>query len=210
MVQTAPRTEEVLVGTEVAAEDMARAAVYDLLSAFLSTEPTPEMLQAVSDLEAPDTEFGRALSKFSSQARASDPEDLRDNFFELFVGVGRGLLVPYGSYYLTGFLNEKPLAKLRSDMKRMGLEREDGVNEPEDHVASVLQIMSGLVSGAFVADGEDRDTAARAFFESHIAPWAKVFFDDLAATNLAPFYTSLGQLGSAFIKVEVAAIEYGS
>ncbi len=130
---------------------------------------------------------------------------LEEEYFNLFIGVGQGELLPFGSYYLTGFLNEKPLAALRVDMDELGIGRVEGVKEPEDHIASLCEMMAGMITGAF---GEpvslDRQ---RAFFDKHIGCWAPRFFEDLQAAESAAFYMPIGSIGSVFMTVESQAFE---
>jgi TorA maturation chaperone TorD len=123
----------------------------------------------------------------------------------LFIGVGRGELVPYGSYYITGFLNEKPLARLRNDMGRLGIARRDNVSESEDHIAALCEMMSGLILGDF--DGAADLAEQKAFFQAHLAPWVKTFFTDLEGARSSVFYACIGQLGAAFMDVETQAFE---
>ncbi|MEO1207834.1 MAG: molecular chaperone TorD family protein [Pseudomonadota bacterium] len=191
--------------------DGERASLYILLAALLAEEPCHDTLATVEVISAPDTELGRALNELAGLASETDLETLTDAYFELFVGVGRGLLVPYGSYYLTGFLNEKPLARLRTDMARLGIERDPDLKEPEDHIATVLEIMAGLLSGALpVPETTTQDAEAQRFFEVHIAPWAEVFFKDLAATTAHPLYTAVGRVGLTFITIEEKAFDYAA
>ncbi len=207
-MQFAPGVEMDASQPAICAEELARADIYAMLATMLSAEPTADTLDAVARLEAPPTGLGERILDWARTARDSDLEDVRSAYFDLFIGVGRGLLVPYGSYYLTGFLNEKPLAKLRQDMARLGIEREPGVVDPEDHISSVLEIMSGIIRGDFEVAGEAREATAQAFFEKHIAPWARVFFTDLANTGVSPFYTALGRLGADFMALEDRALDY--
>lgn len=199
-------------GSDVPDEDRQRAAVYDLLAGYLGREATPEMLSAAGEIEAGsrETTFGAAVSAFANEARKADTVALRQAYFDLFIGVGRGLLVPYGSYYLTGFLNEKPLAKLRSDMDRLSIVRDPDVKEPEDHIASECEIMAGLLRDDFGVGTARRDHEARAFFSTHLWPWAGVFFDDLAASDVHPLYSRLGAIGSAFVAIETEAMDYAA
>ncbi|MBV8089725.1 MAG: molecular chaperone TorD family protein, partial [Alphaproteobacteria bacterium] len=122
-------------------------------------------------------------------------------YFDLFIGVGRGELLPYGSYYLTGFLHERPLARLRADLVRLGIERVDGRGEPEDHAAILCEIMAGLVVGEFAAPTQRQHQ----FFEQHLAPWMARFFADLEAAPRAKFYCPVGAIGRLFIDIETAA-----
>jgi len=114
---------------------------------------------------------------------------------------GRGELLPYGSYYLTGFLHERPLARLRADLSKLGIERAAGQAEPEDHAAILCEIMAGLVSRRFSAPaGGDRE-----LFEQHLAPWIGRFFADLERAEAADFYRRIGMLGRVFIEIETDA-----
>jgi TorA maturation chaperone TorD len=119
----------------------------------------------------------------------------------LFIGLGRGELLPYGSYYLTGFLQERPLARLRGDLLALGIERAEGQYEPEDHAAILCEIMSGLVSGSFAAP-PDSD---RQVFEKHLKPWLGRFFADLERAEAARFYTRVGHVGRIFVEIETEA-----
>ena len=109
--------------------------------------------------------------------------------------------MPYASYYLTGFLHERPLARLRADMRELGLERAEGPSEPEDHAAILCEIMAALISGEFAA------TVARQrhFFEKHLGPWIGRFFADLETAEHAEFYRSVGTLGRLFILIDTEA-----
>ena len=105
---------------EIAEEDRLRANWYGLLAKLLGAAPERETLAQIARLEGDDSELGKVLTSLAAAARGTNPEALRDEYFALFVGVGRGELIPYGSYYLTGFLHEKPLARLREDMAKLG------------------------------------------------------------------------------------------
>ena len=133
----------------VAGEDGERAIVYRLLATALEAPVGRDWLEVVGALPAVEGPFGAALKQLSSEARVADPATLRRDYHDLFIGVGRGELVPYASYYLTGFLNEKPLALLRQEMRRLGIERSPDVSEPEDHIAALCEMMAGLVEGSY-------------------------------------------------------------
>jgi len=128
-------------------------------------------------------------------------EQVEREFFDLFIGLGRGELLPYASYYLTGFLYERPLARLRADLAPLGIERSEGNAEPEDHAAILCEIMSGLISGRLPApDGTDQQ-----MFEKHLAPWIGRFFADLERAQAARFYRHVGALGRVLIDIETEA-----
>ena len=109
--------------------------------------------------------------------------------------------MPYGSYYLTGFLHERPLARLRTDLAALGIERAEGQYEPEDHAAILCEIMAGLASGRFGA----KHGADQQIFEKHLAPWIGRFFADLERAEAADFYRQVGTLGRVFMDIEAEA-----
>jgi TorA maturation chaperone TorD len=105
--------------------------------------------------------------------------------------------VPYGSWYLTGFLMEKPLGDLRRDLAELGYERQENVHEPEDHVAALCEVMALLISDDGLPFGSQRR-----FFETHVSSWIETFFNDLEQAKAADFYRAVGRLGGAFIRLE--------
>jgi TorA maturation chaperone TorD len=149
--------------------------------------------------------LGQGIAALSAAAKAARPDALEQEYFDLFVGVGKGELLPYTSYYLTGFLNEKPLARLRGDMAELGIGRADDVKEPEDHISALCEMMAGLITGAF---GAPADLATqRKFFDSHIGCWAPRFFEDLEAAKSAAFYMPVGTIGRMFVAIESQAFD---
>jgi TorA maturation chaperone TorD len=122
-------------------------------------------------------------------------------YFDLFIGIGRGELVPYESYYLTGFLHERPLARLRADLAALSIERVENHSEPEDHAAILCEIMAGLIAGDFAVSIERQ----RHFFDRHLAPWLGRFFADIETTKAAGFYRPVGTIGRLFIEIEAEA-----
>ncbi len=194
---------EARVIAEVAEEERLRAHVYQLLARFLASPPDAALLELAAGFEGDETELGQALARLAALAAQTTPKAAEREYFELFIGVGRGELLPYASYYLTGFLQERPLAKLRVDMMRLGIGRAANVREPEDHIAALCEMMAGLITGAFDAPrGLDVE---RAFFETHLAPWAKRFFEDLEAAKAARLYMPVGTLGRVFMSIEQPA-----
>src|SRR5438874_9317973 len=143
--------------------DLLRAREYVLLAALLARAPSRDLLSRLAALSGDDTPFGRAHRALAEAARQAEPDDVGHEFFDLFIGVGRGELLPYASYYLTGFLNERPLARLREDLKRIGIARAEGVAEPEDHAAILCEIMAGLANGHLPGAEESSHT----IFENH-------------------------------------------
>lgn len=181
--------------------DSARAAEYALLSVLLVRAPDADLLARLATLRGDATPLGLAHMALAEAAVTADAEKLSREFFDLFIGLGRGELMPYGSYYLTGFLHERPLIRIRGDLASLGIERAEGNAEPEDHAAILCEIMAGVLDGRFAApDGTDR-----ALFEKHIAPWIGRFFADLERAEHADFYRHVGLLGRLFVQVETEA-----
>ncbi len=181
--------------------DLLRSGEYALLSTLLRQAPERETVERLAALEGGAARLGRAHMALAEAAAASDPEALQSEFFGLFVGLGRGELLPYASYYLTGFLNERPLARVRQGLASIGLEAAECLREPEDHIAILCEVMAGLASRRFAADA----MVERQFFERHLLPWAGHFFADLEAARSARFYRSVGTLGRLFMAVEAEA-----
>ena len=187
----------------IAEEDRLRADMYDFLGALLARPPDAALLGKSAALAGDDSEVGRAIRTLARIAGATTPESVEDEFNTLFIGLGRGELLPYASYYLTGFLNEKPLAALREDMKTLAIVRADDVFEPEDHIASLFEMMSGMILGRF-AEPVSLDRSKR-FFDRHIGPWASHFFSDLESARNSVFYAPVGSAGRAFMEIEKEA-----
>jgi TorA maturation chaperone TorD len=178
--------------------DAARAQEYALLSLLLARAPSADLLGRLAALRADASPLGVAHAALADAASRATVERVEREYFNLFIGLGRGELLPYGSYYLTGFLHERPLARLRQDLGKLGIERSEGNAEPEDHAAILCEIMAGLVSGDFSAP----EGADRALFERHLAPWMGRFFSDLERAEAADFYRRIGTLGRVFMDIE--------
>ncbi len=194
-----------LANVVMADEDRLRAQWYGLLGALLRAAPDEARLRTLADLEGDETDFGQAVAGLAAAAAAADAKAVKEEHFDLFTGVGRGELLPYGSYYLAGFLYEKPLAELRGDMRALGIEPAEGVKEPEDHIAAIMEMMSGLITGAF---GEPADLATqKRFFETHLGSWAPRFFEDLENASTAKFYKPVARIGRLFTAIEAEAFQ---
>jgi TorA maturation chaperone TorD len=190
-------------GSDIAPEDMLRAQCYRLLARFLSSPPAGADLAAGARLAGDDSDLGRAISAFAHVCGRSQAATVGEEYQDLFIGLVRGELVPFGSYYLTGFLHEKPLAKLRQDMSRLGVEREQNVAEPEDHIASLCEMMAGFIDGSL-----GRPLALeeqKAFYSTHIGNWAPVLFRDMEAAKVSILYATLGSVGRVFLGIEEGA-----
>ncbi len=191
----------------IAEEDRLRVEVYDLLAALLADPPSKERLRALGRLVGDTTPFGIAVDTLAKLARATSAATVEREFNDLFIGIGRGELLPFASYYLTGFLNEKPLATLRKDMADLSIARAPNVYEPEDNIASLMEMMAGLIDGRFGAPASLEKQ--REFFNRHIAPWAGHFYSDLEKARGSVFFLPVGTLGRIFIDIEREAFRLG-
>ena len=200
-----PAVADPRVGVAISEEDVCRSAFYRLLGRVLVAPPDRSALAALAGLRGDDSPLGRALNTLAAEA-AQVGEGVEREYHDLFIGLGRGELVPYGSYYLTGFLNEKPLAVLRRDMARLGIKRREHVREPEDHVGAVLEMMAGLIDGSFATPAGDIATQQH-FFGTHVEPVAPRFFADLEKDRAARFYRAVGTVGRLFLEVEASAFQ---
>ena len=195
-----------LYGTKVIAVDevdLARAQEYALLATLLMRAPDAAFLSKLSALRADASPLALAHAALAEAAEGTTAEKVEREYFDLFIGLGRGELMPYGSYYLTGFLHERPLARLREDLARIGIARAEGMVEPEDHAGILCEIMSGLASRRLPAP-PDSD---RMIFEKHMAPWIGRFFTDLENAAAADFYKRLGTLGRVYMDIEAEAFD---
>jgi TorA maturation chaperone TorD len=183
-------------------EEHLRACVYRLLARYLAEPPDSTALRVAGMLDGDATEFGHALIAFARTARATSPREAKLEYDELFIGLARGELVPYASFYRTGFLYERPLAAVRGDLARLGVGREAGWRDPEDHIAGLCEAMAGLIEGGY---GDGSLAAQQQFFDRHLAPWAGRFFADLERARASRLYAPLGAVGRLFMDIEATA-----
>jgi len=190
--------EATTLGSEIDQEQRYRASAYGLLAGVLRAAPDQAMLDRLSGLgnAGEEDDLMLAMSTLALSAQRHTPEVIEDEFHHLFIGLGRGEVVPYGSWYLTGFLMEKPLSDLRDDLARLGFERSDNVVEPEDHAAALCEVISIMID-----DGSDLSTQNQ-FFQTHMLSWMGQFFDDLGNASSSVFYKSVARFGAAFIALE--------
>ena len=184
----------------VDAVDAERARLFALLGQLTADVPASAFLQRLATLRGDESPLGQAIGALARAAAA--PGDIEREYFDLFIGVGRGEVLPFASYYLTGFLHERPLAELRGDLARLGIGRTTGVAEPEDHIAFLCETLAGLIDGSLGDPAE-----AGPFFQRHLRPWAARCFADLEKAEAARFYKAVGALGRLAIEIEQAAAE---
>ncbi|MCG7894888.1 MAG: molecular chaperone TorD family protein [Candidatus Thiodiazotropha taylori] len=180
-------------------EQQCRVGAYGMLAQLLRNPPDQQVLSQVSaftELTSEIDELALSMTMLGLSAASSNCAAVDDEFHNLFIGMGRGELVPYGSWYQTGFLMERPLGRLRDDLVRLGFQRQQGVTEPEDHVAALCEVMAILIqeSQPFQLQAE--------FFETHMAGWLERFFNDLSDARSAVFYKAVGRFGVAYMALE--------
>lgn len=177
-----------------------RASAYGLIAALLRSSPDQALLDQVSNLAAvkrdDDDDLLIAMSSLGLSAKTFTPDRIEDEFHNLFIGLGKGEVVPYGSWYMTGFMMEKPLSDLREDLARLGYEKSGSVSEPEDHTAALFEVISMMIS-----EGTEL-SVQRNFYQSHLASWVERFFIDLSDAKSSVFYKSVARFGSAFMAFE--------
>jgi TorA maturation chaperone TorD len=181
--------------------DQHRAAEYGLLALLLGKAPNADTLARIATLKGDASDLGMAHIELATAASDVSERAIGHEFFNLFIGVGRGEVLPYASYYLTGFLHERPLARVREDLARIGIARAEQVGEPEDHIAILCEVMAGLAGGAFATDIAEQAQ----FFERHLKPWASRLFADIELSQQATFYRTVGRVGRIFMELESEA-----
>ncbi len=185
---------------DISAEDRLRADFYNFLGLLLAGPPDQLLLDQMAGLSGDDSDLGQAIGAMARVAKVTKPAAAEREFNALFIGLGRGELLPYASFYLTGFLNEKPLAQLRNDMAARGITRAQNVYEPEDNIASLMEMMAGMIVGRFGAPATLEDQ--KAFWNKHIGPWAAHFYSDLEGAENSILYASVGTAGRVFMEIE--------
>lgn len=204
---------QIAVPLPLLAEDQARADLYALLSRLLLAAPDAALLEALAHAdpilaEGGDPALEQAWEALGLASGVMDPDAVSGEFDALFVSIGTPPVNPYGSRYLSGYMNDAPLAALRADLARFGIGRVRGVGEFEDHLGALCETMRVLVAGA---PGIRRQPVERqqAFFEAHIAPWYERCLADIAAAEGANYYRLVAGLAGAFLAIEAQAFVVG-
>lgn len=183
-----------------AQQDQLRAGTWGLLGKLLSAAPTPDVLDLLTQVEATDEDvdgIAGAWAMLRLAAGRAQPQPLAQEFQDVFIGVGGGEIIPYASWYMAGALMERPLVVLRQDLQALGVERQQGVSEPEDHAAAVCEVMALVAT-----DQELTSDWQQVFFQRHIDPWMGRFFKELQEAPSASFYKAVGCLGEEFVRLE--------
>lgn len=177
-------------------EQTLRTEIYLVLSALFRSAPSEEMIEFLTSLEVEPSESAmqKAWIALQQAAKDSNREALEDEYQDLFIGIGRGEVMPFGSWHRTGAMMEKPLAEIRRDLELLAFERDENVKEPEDHIAALCEVMSMLT--------DEEEDLQQAVFNKHIAPWFSSFTQQLENAESANFYKPAAQLCEAFLTLE--------
>ncbi len=191
--------------SDVSVEDVLRADVYRLLAVLLRAAPDEENLAMLATMRGDETVLGRAVGSLAMLAKKTTSAEIDIEYHALFIGTDAGELEPYGSAYLKGPTYKQSLSQLRDDMNRVGIGMRGDVDEPEDHIAALCEMMAGMILGDFIQPVSLEEQ--KEFFFTHIAGWAKDFFNDLQRARHSVFYTGVGAIGAAFMDIEASAFE---
>lgn len=187
-------------------EETARADLYGLLATLFYAPPTQQLLDTIA--AAPAEGNGvllQAWSELSAACKRIDAETARAEYEALFIGVGKPELMLYGSFYLSGFLMEKPLAALRTDLANLGLQRDESMPESEDHIAALCEVMRYLIASD---DAVHANIATqKQFFANHLQPWVSQMCDAVIGHPQAKFYPAVAALAKTFFEVEMQAFD---
>jgi TorA maturation chaperone TorD len=191
-------------------EDQVRADFYALLASLFYAPPDERMLAALVVSGTPegegDDELARAWSALAAASGVITPDAVSEEHAALFIGMGRPPVMLFGSFYLAGFMNEKPLAELRTDLGKLGFARSEAVTEPEDHLAALCEVMRGLILGDLAASPATLEEQKR-FFSRHMQPWVLRCCDATIHSDKANYYVKVAQFARAFFEIEIAAFE---
>lgn len=190
-------------------EETARAEVYGLLAALFYAPPSPDLLAqlrvAVTEAPAAGGFLEEPWRQFVGTVRELSDVQVAAEYNALFGGVGKPEIYLFGSWYLSGFLNEKPLAALRGDLAELGLSRDESMTETEDHFACVCEVMRYLIAGDDVEIANL--TQQQKFFSVHVLTWAPAMCEAIAAHPKAKFYAALAAFTAAFVSVETQGFD---
>ena len=190
-------------------EETARSELYGILAGVLYASPAIELIAqirvAATDTPAAGAFLEEPWRNFVGVTRSMSDQAIKDEYDALFGGVGKPEVYLYGSHYLSGFLNEKPLARLRTELQSLGLERSEVMSDTEDHFAYLCEVMRYLIAGEDVAIANL--TRQREFFSTHIQPWVSLMCDDIQNNSKAKFYASLAELTRAFMGIEAQGFD---
>lgn len=192
-------------------EDWARADFYSLLACLYRGGLDQSFVDSFSQIEKESIDITTPLGfEFNELLRSIEQTSLKDintEYDDAFIGVGKPDVMLYGSYYMAGFLNEKPLIALRDDLARLGLEADKTLTETEDHMAFLCEVMRHLILS------DDPPIAFEEqinFFRAHLAPWYEKLCDAVEMSGKTSFYKTVGRMTRVFFDVETQSFDFES
>jgi TorA maturation chaperone TorD len=209
-----PNLEEIQMTSNLSSssaldEETARAEIYGLLAQLFYQVPSPELLAqlrvAVTDAPVAGGFLEEPWRQLVAASRVSTDADIASEYNQLFGGVGKPEIYLYASHYVSGFLNDKPVARLREDLAALGLERDDSMSETEDHFACLCEVMRYLIAGDDVAISNL--TQQREFFAKHVQPWVQEMLDVILKHPRAQFFAQLAAFTQAFLNIETQGFD---
>lgn len=190
-------------------EELARAELYGLLARLWLAPPDAALREqfavAVTQAPEPGGLLEGAWQALVGALREASLDEAAAEHETLFHGVGKPEIFLYGSYHLTGFLNEQPLAALRADLQRLGLTRDASRGETEDHIAYLFEVMRYLIAGDDVAVCNLEQQ--RRFFRAHVQTWVERLCDAVEAHPRARVWRGVAGLTRAFVQVEAQGFD---
>jgi TorA maturation chaperone TorD len=201
-----PTTATLKFETPDHGEETARADLYGLLSTLFYAPPSQALLDTIASANAMgEGVLEHAWADLVATCKLANAETVREEYDGLFIGVGKPEVMLYGSWYLSGFLMEKPLAALRADLNLLGLERPETVMESEDHIAALCEVMRYLIASDDIVQANL--ATQKRFFAAHLQPWVLPLFAAVEAHRDVRFYAPVARLARAFFEVEMQAFE---
>jgi TorA maturation chaperone TorD len=201
-----PDQHDVVVSPPPDDTDEMRGLVHALLSNLFAAPPNAALLRRLAAIELGPLHAGRMVPAWRDLKKAAgeaEADQVNDEFHDLFIGIAHGEVLPYASWYLSGTLMDRPLTKLRGDLKKLGIQRQAGLGESEDHVGALCEVMCLLAEDGSAA-GIERQ---HAFMTTHMLPWLPQFFQELDRAPSADFYRAVADFGRAFIELEREYLE---
>jgi TorA maturation chaperone TorD len=188
-------------------EDLARADLYGLIARLFHEAPDQELLdQIVSSIpegqeaQSEAAPLARVWQNLVEMAKANPAKAWQDEFDQNFISVGRPIIILNGSFYMAGYLNERPLVEIRRALDAFGLESAEEISETEDHISALCEVMRYLIAGDDVEISNL--TKQRVFFNDHIRPWHDDLFDAIDAVSEMRLYHSVASLAREFLAIE--------
>jgi len=188
-------------------EDLARADLYGLIARLFHKAPDQELLDQIvssvpegKEAQSEDAPLARVWQNLVEMAKANPATAWQDEFDQNFISVGRPIIILNGSFYMAGYLNERPLVEIRRALDAFGLESAEEISETEDHISALCEVMRYLIAGDDVEISNL--TNQRVFFNDHIRPWHDDLFDAIDAVSEMRLYHSVASLAREFLAIE--------